>query len=81
MITLGLSLSSRRKEMAAQLKKHPTAQSAADFDYRRRITDDIEAILRDGDVFKSSLGDPHGQYEQNALLRRLAEDIVRYIIR
>lgn len=77
----GKTLSARRREMATQLEKTDNPK-AADFDYRRRITDDIEDIMRDADVFK-----PRGTqtaaalYEQNALLRRLSEDIVSYIIK
>ena len=75
----GKTLSIRRSEMATQLEK-TADQRAADFDYRRRITDDIEDIMRDADVFKPRGGDTD-TYEQSALLRRLAEDIVSYIIK
>lgn len=78
----GLTLSKRRSEMAVELDRDHNTK-AAEFDYRRRITDDIEAILREADVFKPRAGEPSAadRYEQNALLRRVSEDIAAYIIK
>jgi cob(I)alamin adenosyltransferase len=78
----GKTLSVRRSEMAVQLEKTAN-QRAADFDYRRRIIDDIEDMMRGADVFKPRGGEPSAAalHEQNALLRRLAEDIASYIIK
>lgn len=69
--------------MAEELEREDNAR-AAEFDYRRRVVDDIEAILRDAEVFKPrTVGEPSAldRYEQSALLRRLAEDIAAYIVR
>lgn len=77
----GLTLSKRRSEMAVEIDRDHNTRSA-EFDYRRRIVDDIEAILRDADVFKPRSQDSaDDRYEQNALLRRLAEDIAAYIVK
>jgi len=73
------ALSVRRVEMAKQLDRDHDKR-AADFDYRRKIADDIEVILKENEVFNPNPSDPSGSYEQNALLRRLAEDIVSYIV-
>lgn len=78
-----MTLSKRRTQMAADIERDHNP-SAAEFDYRRRITDDIETILRDADVFKPrgwTGGDSADRYEQSALLRRLAEDIATYIVK
>ena len=72
------ALSVRRIEMAKQLDKDHD-QKAADFDYRRRICDDIETILRKNDVFRPDVSSG-SQAEQDALLRLVSEDIVSYII-
>ena len=83
MITFGRSLSGRRKQMASELEAQ-TSQRTAEFDYRRRIVDDIEAILREDEVFKpKTMGDPTAldRYEESALLRRLAENIAAYIVK
>ena len=82
MTIFGKTLSVRRSEMALQLEKSAD-QRAADFDYRRRITDDIEDIMRDADVFRPRGGDPTAAalHEQSTLLRRLAEDIASYIVK
>jgi hypothetical protein len=68
--------------MAVQIEKSGD-ERASEFDYRRRITDDIEDIMRDAEVFRPQGGEPSSGaiYEQNALLRRLSEDIVSYIIK
>lgn len=82
MITYGLSLSKRRTALAAELES--AGARTAEFDYRRRIVDDIEAILRGAEVFKPhTVGEPTplDRYEENALLRRLAEDIAAYIVK
>lgn len=82
MLSLKLGLSARRKQMADELNRDHNTK-AAEFDYRRRIVDDIEVILREADVFKpKAVGEPTflDRYEQDALLRRLAEDIARYIV-
>lgn len=77
----GLTLSKRRNEMAAELERDDNPRSA-EFDYRRRITDDIETILREAEVFSASKNpSADDRYEQNALLRRLAEDIASYIVK
>ena len=78
----GVTLAKRRQEMASQIEVDHNVRSA-EFDYRRRITDDIEGIMRSADVFKPHGSSPSGSdvYEQNALLRRLAEDIVSYIVK
>lgn len=78
----GLTLSKRRSEMAVELDRDHNTRSA-EFDYRRRIVDDVEAILRDADVFKPRAGEPSAddRYEQGVLLRRLAEDIAAYIVK
>lgn len=76
----GMTLSKRRGEMAIELDREDGPR-AAEFDYRRRITDDIESILRDAEVFKPRSSSGNDQYEQNALLRRLAEDIANYIVK
>ena len=82
MTIFGKALSVRRREMALQVEKSPD-QPVSDFDYRRRITDDIEDIMRDADVFRPQGGDSSSAalYEQNGLLRRLAEDITSYIVK
>jgi hypothetical protein len=78
----GITLSKRRKEMANQIEADHNPKSA-EFDYRRRITDDVESILRDAEVFKPRAGELSSadRYEQSALLRRLSEDITSYIIK
>lgn len=78
----GLTLSKRRSEMAIEVERDSNNR-AAEFDYRRRITDDIEAILREAEVFqpRGSNPSPDDRYEQNVLLRRLAEDIAAYIVK
>lgn len=82
MTIFGKTLSVRRREMATQVEKS-LGQPVSDFDYRRRITDDIEDIMRDADVFQIKGGDSSSGalYEQNVLLRRLAEDIMSYILK
>jgi hypothetical protein len=77
----GLTLSKRRSEMAVEIDRDHGSK-AAEFDYRRRITDDIESILREADAFKlGSRASAADRYEQNVLLRRLAEDISAYIVK
>lgn len=77
----GLTLSKRRSEMAVELDRDDTPRSS-EFDYRRRVTDDIECILREAEVFSNSRNpSSDDRYEQNALLRRLAEDIANYIVK
>jgi hypothetical protein len=67
--------------MAVELDREDGPR-AAEFDYRRRITDDIETILREAEVFSGSRNpSADDRYEQNALLRRLAEDIANYIVK
>ena len=77
-----ITLSARRQQMANELERDHNDR-AAEFDYRRRVTDDIERILLEADVFRPRTSDPSDadRYEQNALLRRLAEDIAAYIVR
>lgn len=79
MLIFGITLSKRRQQMADELAADHNTK-AAEFDYRRRITDDVEAILRDADVFKPHTDSPADRYEQNALLRRVAEDIAAYVV-
>lgn len=82
MTIFGITLSKRRQQMADEIERDHNTK-AAEFDYRRRITDDIEAILRDAEVFNPRAGDPSAadRYEQSALLRRLSEDITAYIVK
>jgi len=80
MTTFQLALSKRRQQMADEIGSDHSDRSV-DFDYRRRVTDDVEAILREAEVFKpTGTVSADDRYEQDVLLRRLAEDLVRYII-
>lgn len=72
-----MKLSVRRNRLEDGQEDNPRV---ADFEYRRDITNDVEAILRDAEVFKPSGDSSLDRYEQNALLRRLAEDIAAYIV-
>lgn len=81
----GISLSKRRSQMAIELEKADNTK-AAEFDYRRRVSDDIKTILEEAEVFKSRVlsgAAPSAldRYEQDTLIRRLADDITAYIVK
>lgn len=78
---MGLSL--RRQQMADKktANKNRGDDSAADFEYRRDVVDDIEKILGQAEPFivldSLALGDV--VTIDRVLLRKAAEDIGRYI--
>lgn len=79
-LTFTLKLSKRRQRMAEAIEAGVDNPSAAEFDYRRRVQDDVEAFLQEAEVFTKRLGGSDAdRYEARALTRRLAEDITRYI--
>jgi hypothetical protein len=81
MLILGLALSKRRQQMAEEIDKEHNSK-VAEFDYRRRITDDIRVLLKDSDAFKvGESASDLDRYEQTELMYRLAEDIAAYIVK
>jgi hypothetical protein len=84
-----MTLSERRRQMAKQKQANNTKgeDSASDFEYRRDVLNDIEEILMRSDLL--SLSSPTSPEEEGdgdtpeinpALVRRLSEDIVLYIM-
>jgi hypothetical protein len=81
MLILGLALSKRRQQMAEEINTEHNGKTA-EFDYRRRIADDIRVLLKESDAFKiGESASALDRYEQTELIYRLAEDIAAYIVK
>lgn len=77
---MGLSL--RRQQMGNRKTETHSKRDdeVADFEYRRDLLSDIEEILTQAEPFISiDVGAEEALVIDRALLRRVAEDIVRYI--
>lgn len=81
-MNLTMSLSSRRSQMATRLRGEDHNDKAADFDYRRDVSNDIEVLLRDAGVFSRETfgGGQKDDLDRTRKLRDLADDLTKYIV-